>query len=86
MNIESITEWLKVCRFDVAHLTGERPEDGDAWARANADAALERFNVSIQDPARHGDDPEFHGLDIEEGAFLAVKMWAQGPFYRPVHV
>lgn len=84
MNIESITEWLKVCRFDVAHLTGEAPADGDAWARANAADALERFNASLQDPAQHAGDPEFRGLDIEEGAFLAVKMWAQGAFYRPV--
>lgn len=74
---EGIARYLKACRHDIAHRSGSSEQDDAAWITAHQAEAVTIYNDALQARLAESGD----GIDAAEHAFVAVKRWAQGPFF-----
>jgi hypothetical protein len=76
---EGVKRYLRACRVDIAHLIGATDADIQRWVDDHLAAGIGVFNAEYvartrtRDPDELGED----GMSALEGAFLAVKKWAQ---------
>lgn len=75
---EGIARYLKACRHDIAHLNGASEEDVATWVADHLPQALVIYNEA----SRAGIAESGDVIDAAEQAFVAVKRWAQGEFFR----